>query len=73
MEEPMEPAAVAVGDQPAGEYVRFASDSGAATWGRVEGDEIVALHAAPWAGGAPTGERVARAGASLLAPADPAR
>ena len=72
-EEPMEPAAVAVGDQPAGEYVRFADASGAAAWGRIEGGEIVVLHAAPWAGGAPTGDRVARDGASLLAPADPGK
>ena len=73
VEEPMEPAAVAVGDQPAGEYVRFAGASGAPAWGRIEGDEIVVLHAAPWAGGAPTGDRVARDGASLLAPADPGK
>ena len=73
MEEPMEPAAVAVDDQPAGEYVRFAGAMGDAAWGRIEGDEIVVLHDAPWAGGAPTGERVARAGASLLAPADPGK
>ncbi len=73
VEEPMEPAAVAVDDQPAGEYVRFADASGAAAWGRVEGGEIVVLHAAPWAGGAPTGDRVARDGASLLAPADPGK
>ena len=73
MEEPMEPAAVAVGDQPAGEYVRFEDAAGGAAWGRIEGDEIVALHAAPWAGGAPTGERVTRAGARLLAPADPGK
>ena len=72
-EEPMEPAAVAVDDQPAGEYVRFASASGAAAWGWIDGDEIVVLHAAPWAGGAPTGDRVARDGASLLAPADPGK
>ena len=73
VEEPMEPAALAVDDQPAGEYVRFADASGAPAWGRIEGDEIVALHAAPWAGGAPTGDRVARDGASLLAPADPGK
>ena len=73
VEEPMEPASVAVGDQPAGEYVRFADASGAAAWGRIEGGEIVVLHAAPWAGGAPTGDRVARDGASLLAPADPGK
>lgn len=73
MEEPMEPATVAVSDQPAGEYVRFADASGTAAWGRVEGDEIVVLHAAPWAGGGPTGDRVAREGARLLAPADPGK
>lgn len=73
MEEPMEPATVAVSDQPAGEYVRFADASGAAAWGRIEGDEIVVLHAAPWAGGGPTGDRVARDGARLLAPADPGK
>ena len=72
-EEPMEPAMVAVDDQPAGEYVRFADASGAAAWGRIEGGEIVVLHAAPWAGGAPTGDRVARDGATLLAPADPGK
>ena len=73
MEEPMEPATVAVSDQPAGEYVRFQDASGAAAWGRVEGSEIVVLHAAPWAGGAPTGDRVPREGARLLAPADPGK
>ena len=73
VEEPMEPETVAVGDQPAGEYVRIADAAGAAAWGRIEGDEIVVLHAAPWAGGAPTGDRVARAGARLLAPADPGK
>ena len=72
-EEPMEPAMVAVDDQPAGEYVRFADASGSAAWGRIEGGQIVVLHAAPWAGGAPTGDRVARDGASLLAPADPGK
>lgn len=72
-EEPMEPATVAVDDQPAGEYVRFADASGAAAWGRVEGGEIVVLDAAPWAGGAPTGDRVARDGARLLAPGDPGK
>lgn len=71
--EPMEPETVAVGDQPAGEYVRFADAAGAAAWGRIEGDEIVVLHAAPWAGGAPTGDRVSREGARLLAPADPGK
>ena len=73
MEDVMEPAAVAVGDQPAGEYVRFEAAAGDAAWGRIDGEEIVVLNAAPWAGGAPTGERVARAGARLLAPADPGK
>ena len=73
MEEPMEPETVAVSDQPAGEYVRFADASGAASWGRIEGDEIVVLHAAPWAGGGPTGDRVPRDSARLLAPADPGK
>lgn len=73
VEEPMEPETVAVADQPAGEYVRFADASGAASWGRIEGDEIVVLHAAPWAGGGPTGDRVSRDSARLLAPADPGK
>lgn len=73
VEEPMEPETVAAGDQPAGEYVRFADAAGAAAWGRIEGDEIVVLHAAPWAGGGPTGDRVSRDTARLLAPADPGK
>ena len=73
VEEPMEPETVAVSDQPAGEYVRFADASGAASWGRIEGDEIVVLHAAPWAGGGPTGDRVPQDSARLLAPADPGK
>ena len=49
-EEPAAPAAVAVADQPAGEYLRFEDVSGEAAWGRVEGEEVVVLHAAPWGG-----------------------
>ena len=64
---------VPVGEQPAGEYVRFESAGGAPAYGRIEGDEIVELHAAPWAGGAPTGERVPREGARLLAPVEPGK
>ena len=72
-EEPAAPAAVAVADQPAGEYLRFEDVSGEAAWGRVEGEEVVVLHAAPWAGGAPTGRRVPRAEVRLLAPAEPGK
>ena len=72
-EEPPEPLSVPVDEQPAGAYVRFAAASGEPAWGRIEGDEIVALHAAPWAGGAPTGDRVPRAEARLLAPAAPVK
>ena len=67
------PMPVAVADQPAGEYVRFETAAGAPAYGRIEGDEIAALHAAPWAGGAPTGERVPREGARLLAPVEPGK
>ncbi len=62
---------VPVEDQPAGLYVRFADSSGEARWGRKEGEEIVELSAAPWDGGAPTGERIVAASARMLAPATP--
>ena len=72
-DEPAGPMPVAVADQPAGQYVRFADASGEARWGRLDGDDIVVLHAAPWEGGAETGERAAQADATLLAPADPGK
>lgn len=67
------PEMVPAADQPAGRYVRFASPGNDARYGRMEGEEIVVLHAAPWEGGAPTGERVAAADARLLAPAEPGK
>ncbi len=72
-EEPAGPMPVAVADQPAGEYVRFADAAGTAAWGRIEGDGIAELHAAPWSGGAPTGRVVPRDSATLLAPATPGK
>ena len=72
-EDPAPPVAVPVADQPAGEYVRFADTSGDVAWGRIEGDALVELHTAPWAGGAPTGRTVPRAEARLLAPAEPGK
>lgn len=67
------PMPVPVAEQPAGQYVRVATATGAAAYGRIEGEEIAVLHAAPWAGGAPTGERVPREGARLLAPVEPGK
>lgn len=67
------PMPVPVAEQPAGQYVRFAGADGDAAYGRIEGEEIAVLHAAPWAGGAPTGERVPREGARLLAPVEPGK
>ena len=67
------PMPVPVAEQPAGQYVRFAGADGGAAYGRIEGEEIAVLHAAPWAGGAPTGERVPREGARLLAPVEPGK
>lgn len=67
------PQAVPVAEQPAGRYVRFDTPGAEARYGRMEGEAIVVLHAAPWEGGAPTGERVAAAEARLLAPAEPGK
>ncbi len=67
------PMPVAVDDQPDGHYVRVAGASSDAMWGRMEGEEVVVLHAAPWEGGAPTGERLAGSSARMLAPAMPGK
>ncbi len=72
-EAPAGPVPIRVDDQPDGRYVRVADASGAAMWGRLDGDEVVVLHAAPWHGGAPTGERVAAASVRMLAPATPGK
>ncbi|QRK13121.1 fumarylacetoacetate hydrolase family protein [Archangium violaceum] len=50
-------------------YCRF-QDEGRAQYGRIEGDEVVVLSGAPWAGGTETGRRVALSGVSLLVPAE---
>jgi 2-keto-4-pentenoate hydratase/2-oxohepta-3-ene-1,7-dioic acid hydratase in catechol pathway len=54
------------------EFVRYRS-GGTVSYGRIDGDDIVQLRAAPWLGGVPTGVRVRRAAVSLLAPATPAK
>jgi 2-keto-4-pentenoate hydratase/2-oxohepta-3-ene-1,7-dioic acid hydratase in catechol pathway len=51
-------------------YVRFEHD-GAAHYGIHVGDDIEALSAAPWAGGASTGVRLDAGDVKLLAPVDP--
>lgn len=63
---------VAVDDQPAGEYVRYRGDSGVA-WGRMDGDYVFELTAAPWNGGATTGRTIPMASVELLAPAEPGK
>lgn len=67
------PQAVPAAEQPAGSYVRFDSPGNEPRYGRLDGEEVVVLHAAPWAGGAPTGERVPAADARLLAPVEPGK
>jgi 2-keto-4-pentenoate hydratase/2-oxohepta-3-ene-1,7-dioic acid hydratase in catechol pathway len=53
-------------------YVRYRL-GGQASYGRLEGDTIVQLGAAPWLGGTPTGVKVPRSTATLLAPATPSK
>ncbi len=69
---PPAPPRVAVDDQPAGEYVRYRGDSGVA-WGRMDGDYVFELTAAPWNGGATTGRTIPMASVELLAPAEPGK
>lgn len=45
--------------------------NGAAMFGFIDGDDVVLHDAAPWFGGKPTGARVARSDAALLAPVEP--
>jgi len=56
----------------AASYVRYDS-GGVASYGVLDGERILELDAAPWAGGRPTGASVARDGARLLAPAEPSK
>jgi 2-keto-4-pentenoate hydratase/2-oxohepta-3-ene-1,7-dioic acid hydratase in catechol pathway len=53
-------------------YVRY-DDGERASYGIQEGNSIRQLSAAPWLGGAPTGERVALDEVRLLAPAEPSK
>ena len=53
-------------------YVRYEHD-GAAHYGRLDGESIAELTAAPWHGGEPTGGRVQAASVRLLAPAEPSK
>lgn len=54
------------------QYVRYQLGS-VVSFGQLVGDEILELANAPWLGGAPTGVRVPRAKATLLAPATPSK
>jgi 2-keto-4-pentenoate hydratase/2-oxohepta-3-ene-1,7-dioic acid hydratase in catechol pathway len=51
-------------------YVRF-NLSGKTSFGRVEGDKIQPLSAAPWRGGTPAGDPVAASSVKLLFPVNP--
>jgi 2-keto-4-pentenoate hydratase/2-oxohepta-3-ene-1,7-dioic acid hydratase in catechol pathway len=53
-------------------YARFLLE-GAPTWGMIDGDALCELSSAPFREGAPTGRSAPRAGARLLAPAEPRR
>ncbi|HZI03356.1 MAG TPA: fumarylacetoacetate hydrolase family protein [Archangium sp.] len=50
-------------------YCRFQHE-GRAHHGRIEGEEVVVLSGAPWAGGTATGQRVALSAVSLLVPSE---
>jgi len=54
------------------QYVRYRYD-GQVSYGRLEGETVIQLRAAPWLGGAPTGAKVQRSKVSLLAPATPSK
>lgn len=51
-------------------WVRFAAPGGPG-WGRIDGDQVAVHSAAPWHGGAETGERRPLEGLALLAPVEP--
>ncbi|MDE3155799.1 MAG: fumarylacetoacetate hydrolase family protein [Acidobacteriota bacterium] len=53
-------------------YVRY-EQNGRAAFGRLEGDRIAGLSAAPWDGGRPTGADVPAADVRLLAPCTPSK
>jgi 2-keto-4-pentenoate hydratase/2-oxohepta-3-ene-1,7-dioic acid hydratase in catechol pathway len=51
-------------------YIRY-SHNNRISWGRVEGEQIVSLSAAPYLGGRPMGKKKLAPDMKLLAPADP--
>lgn len=53
-------------------YVRF-QDGATVSYGRVDGEVVQPLTAAPWEGGVPRGAPLALAGAALLAPVEPSK
>lgn len=53
-------------------FVRYRSGAEVA-YGRLEGESIVQLRAAPWINATPTGKRVPRRSVRLLAPAEPSK
>ena len=55
-----------------GRYVRFEAQ-GAAAYGRLEGERVESLSAAPWAGGRPTGTAYRQGEVRLLAPCQPTK
>lgn len=54
------------------QYVRYQLD-GKVSYGRLEGETIVQLRAAPWLGGTPTGAKVPQSKVALVAPATPSK
>jgi len=52
-------------------YCRVVGSTGAAVYGRVEGQVVYLLDAAPWRGGRETGATTPLAGAKLLPPSEP--
>jgi 2-keto-4-pentenoate hydratase/2-oxohepta-3-ene-1,7-dioic acid hydratase in catechol pathway len=63
-------SALAAASGPIEKYVRFENGS-RKSWGRVEGDQVVPLSAAPYLNGRPQGSKKALKDLKLLAPAEP--
>ncbi len=54
-------------------FVRFEAPGGAVAYGRLEGERVETLSAAPWAGGRPTGASHELSRVRLLAPCQPTK
>jgi 2-keto-4-pentenoate hydratase/2-oxohepta-3-ene-1,7-dioic acid hydratase in catechol pathway len=63
-------SAAAAASSPIEKYVRF-EDGPRKSWGRVEGDQVLPLTAAPYLNGRPRGAKKALKDLKLLAPAEP--